>query len=277
MDLPRYDLHCHSTASDGTLTPTELLQRAEQKGIKVLALTDHDTIQGAIELTRSSQYKVKLISGAELTCAWNGRVIHIVGLGFDLESADMSDYLQNIAQLRVERARKITLQLMQLGLPDLYDEAKNLSDGGSIGRPHFAKAMVKLGLVASEQQAFKKYLAVGKKGDVKMQWPDISDTVDVIKQAGGFSVIAHPTKYKMTFTKLRAVVADFVQCGGDGLEVSYPGVTPDQHYHLLRIADQYNLLTSAGSDFHSPAQGWAELGKYPPLKSVKNHILSHLL
>lgn len=277
MDLPRYDLHCHSTASDGSLSPEKLLQRAEQKGIEVLALTDHDTVLGAVRLIKSGGQNVRIISGAELTCVWNGRMIHIIGLGFDLESEVISSYLKGIAELRIQRSRKIAQRMIKLGLPDLYATAEQLSGGGSIGRPHFAKAMVNMGVVDSEQQAFKKYLGAGKKGDIKMEWPDISQTIDVIKKSGGFSIIAHPTKYNMTFTKLRSVIADFVKCGGDGIEISYPGVTPDHHLHLLRIAEQNNLLVSAGSDFHSPGQGWTDIGKYPPLKSNNNHVLNHLL
>ena len=110
-----------------------------------------------------------------------------------------------------------------------------------------------------------------------MEWPDLSDAVRVIKCAGGIAVLAHPTKYKMTFTKIRSAIVDFIDVGGEAIEVSYPGVTPDHHLHLLRIAENNNLLLSAGSDFHNPGNSWTDIGKYPPLKSTDNHVLSRIL
>lgn len=277
MELPHYDLHCHSTASDGSLSPQELIERAKRNNIKVLALTDHDTISGYELLSANPVEGIELIVGSELTCLWNRRVIHVVGLGLQAGSESLQEYFSHINTLRVQRAKKIAQQLKRLGLPDIYEEARALAGDGTIGRPHFAKVLLKNKLVATEQQAFKKYLGVGKKGDVKMEWPSLGEAISVIKEAGGFAVLAHPTKYKMTFSKLREVIADFVDEGGQVLEVSYPGMTPDHHNHLLRIAEQYNLMISAGSDFHTPSQGWTDLGKYPRLKTQENHVLGHLL
>ncbi|WP_350227792.1 PHP domain-containing protein [Neptuniibacter halophilus] len=277
MDLPRYDLHCHSTASDGSLSPADLLNRARSRGIEVLSLTDHDTLEGVRELMRQDLEGIQLVPGTELTCLWQGRVIHLVGLGLDPENNDLQAYLNNLALLRRQRSEKIARQLEKMGVPPVYAEAQALAGKGSIGRPHFARALVEKGFVVNEQQAFKKYLGAGKKGDVKMPWPDLADAVSVLKAAGGVSIIAHPTKYKMTFTKIRSLVADFIAAGGDGIEVSYPGVTPDHQLHLNRIAESNNLLVSAGSDFHTPDAGWTDLGKYPPLKTTKNHVLRLLI
>lgn len=277
MDLPSYDLHCHSTASDGALAPLELLERARSRDIKILALTDHDTVQGVREIERYSDQEIKIIPGTELTCLWNSRVIHLVGLGFDSGSPELNAYLARINELRVARSQTIAQRMVKLGLPDLYGDAQRLAGNGVVGRPHYARAMVEKGLVANEQQAFKKYLGAGKRGDVKMEWPSIEEAVSVIKRAGGVSVIAHPTKYKMTFTKIRALVADFVSIGGDGIEISYPGATPDHQFHLFRIATENRLMVSAGSDFHTPSNGWTDLGKYPPLKGQENHVLNYLL
>ncbi|MCP4594970.1 PHP domain-containing protein [Neptuniibacter sp.] len=276
MDLPRYDLHCHSTMSDGSLSPEDLVQRAEARGLEVLALTDHDTIEGVYKL-QELRSDLHFISGAEFTCAWNRRILHIVGLGFDSEAAELRQYFARLSELRKSRAEKIAAQLIKMGLPDLLEDAAAQSGGGSIGRPHFARAMVARKVVSNEQQAFKKYLGVGKKGDVKMEWPSLEEAVSVIRSASGIAVLAHPTKYKMTFTKIREAIADFVAVGGEGIEISYPGVTPDHQFHLIRIAKDNGLLISAGSDFHSPGQGWTDIGKYPPLKSEENHILSRLL
>lgn len=277
MDLPRYDLHCHSTASDGVLSPAEILQLAQDKNINVLALTDHDTIAGAQALCSAQQQGVKLILGAEFTCQWNSRILHILGLGINGESEELRNYLCRLELLRTQRAEKIAERLMKMGLPDLLEAAAKAADGGSIGRPHFARVMQEKGIVSTQQQAFKKYLGAGKKGDVKIEWPELSETVSTISQASGLSVLAHPTKYKMTFTKIREAVHAFKEVGGTGIEVSYPGVTPDQHMHLNRIAKTNQLFVSAGSDFHSPNHGWNDLGKFPALKETDNHILHKLL
>lgn len=277
MDLPRYDLHCHSTASDGVLSPSELLNLAHEKGLEVLALTDHDTIAGFNELKALNRNQVKIISGSEFTCQWNSRILHIVGLGIDSESAKLKKYFVHLEFLRTQRAKEIASRLIKMGLPDLFSDAEKAADGGSIGRPHFARVMLEKGLVSNEQQAFKKYLGAGKKGDVKIEWPDLSETISTISESSGLSVLAHPTKYKMTFTKIREVIAAFKELGGAGIEVSYPGVTPDQHMHLNRIAKNNQLMISAGSDFHSPNHGWTDLGKFPPLKETENHILHRLL
>ncbi|KXJ57046.1 MAG: phosphotransferase [Neptuniibacter sp. Phe_28] len=277
MELPKYDLHCHTTASDGALEPHVLLARAKERQIEVLAITDHDTLAGIAQFSDEDLEGIRLISGVEFTCTWNQRVLHIVGLGLDVTSVELKDYLATLSALRLARARKVADQLMTMGLPDLYLAAKEKGGEGVIGRPHFARVMLEQGLVSTEQQAFKKYLGIGKKGDVKMEWPSLVEVLSVIKNAGGVSILAHPTKYKMTFTKLRGAINDFTEAGGDGIEVSYPGMTPDHHFQLLRIAKEKNMMISAGSDFHSPGHTWTDLGKYPPLKSNVNHVLNYLL
>jgi predicted metal-dependent phosphoesterase TrpH len=276
MELPKYDLHCHSTASDGALPPSELMALAKKNQIEVISLTDHDTLNGYAQLTDEDKEGIDIIIGTELTCLWNRRVLHILGLGLDMNSSQLQEYLRGVSELRVARARKVADQLISMGLPDLFEAAKEKAGEGVIGRPHFARVMFEQKLVSTEQQAFKKYLGIGKKGDVKMEWPTLEEAISVIHRAGGLAVLAHPTKYNMTFTKLRTVINDFVAVGGNGLEVSYPGMTPDHHFHLIRIAKDNDLLVSAGSDFHSPGHKWTDLGRYPVLKSTDNHILSRL-
>ena len=277
MELPHYDLHCHSSASDGVLAPEVLLQRAVDRRIKVLALTDHDTVKGVEQLADQLGSEITLIPGAEFTCLWGKRVLHIVGLGLDLASSELHSYFSDLNALRIERAKKIAQQLQKMGLPDLYENAAALAGAGTIGRPHFAKAMVAQGIVINEQQAFKKYIGTGKKADIKVEWPSLEQVVKTIHRAQGISVLAHPTKYKMTFTKLRSAIADFAAVGGDGIEISYPGITPEHQRHLVRIAESNQLLISAGSDFHSPSQGWADLGKFPKLPSYEHHVLEKLI
>ncbi|MCV6587945.1 MAG: PHP domain-containing protein [Marinobacterium sp.] len=277
----RYDLHTHSTASDGALSPAQLLARARHQQLQVLALTDHDTVTGVQQLQRQLQAEqatdITLISGTELTCLWQAKVIHIVGLGLDENSTLLQQYLYEVDQLRNQRAEKIALKLMKRNLPDLLDDARKMADGGVIGRPHFAAAMVARKLVKTEQQAFSHYLGSSKTGDVKMCWPDMEQAIKVIVRAGGVAVLAHPTKYRFTFTRIRALLSAFSAAGGKGLEVSYTGISPSHQLELIKLVHQYDLLASAGSDFHNPAHHWTEVGRFMPLKATAPHILDHLL
>jgi len=276
VEYPRYDLHTHSTASDGTLSPAELVQRASEKGVEVLALTDHDTVAG-VRAVLGQTGELRLIAGAELTCLWGKRMVHIVGLGLDIDSAALQAYLADLDLLRQQRAEKVAERLRKRGLPDLLPAARALAADGVIGRPHFAAAMVQQGLVRNEQQAFSLYLGTGKTGDVKMVWPDMAEAVAIIRDAGGKAVLAHPTKYRFTFTKIRELLADFVECGGEAMEVSYTGISPSHQLELIKLVEKFDLLASAGSDFHSPEHHWTEVGRFAPLRKPVPHIIDHLL
>jgi predicted metal-dependent phosphoesterase TrpH len=263
--IGQFDLHMHSNVSDGTLSPTELVQRISKTDVKVMALTDHDTLGGLAEAkTEADRHGIQFINGVELTCDWRGRVIHLVGLGFDPSSDKFEAYMDHLVQLRYQRAEKIAERLEKRGVArGLFDLAKQYAGEGQIGRPHFAQALLELGKVESMQEAFDKYLGQGCAGDVKAEWPAIEQSIALIKEAGGVAILAHPTKYKMTFTKLRELMADMLSAGADGLEVSYPGVTPGHQHELIKLADRAGCWVSAGSDFHSPDQRWTALGRYP--------------
>lgn len=271
-----YDLHCHSRASDGTLAPAALVKAAAAADVRVLALTDHDTLAGLQEARQAADNEgIRLIDGVELTCLWQRRVIHLLGLGIDPQAPGWHCYLNTLRALREGRAEKIASKLVARGLPDLLAEAREVAGRAPVGRPHFAQAMLNRGLVATPQQAFDSWLGQGQVGDVKAQWPDLAAAVEQIKAAGGYALVAHPTKYKMTFTRLRALVADLLAAGGDGIEVSYPGVTPNHLRDLLQLADRQSLWVSAGSDFHSPLQRWTALGRFAAFSSER-HLLKRL-
>jgi len=274
---PVYDLHCHSTASDGLLSPSELINEADARGVLYLALTDHDTLGGlAAARAEASGRALNLINGVELTCVWQRHCIHVLGLGFDADASCFEPYLTRLDELRLERAERIARRLEQKRLPNLLEAALAIAAGGQIGRPHFAAALINAGIVETAQEAFDRYLGRNKAGDVKVDWPDIAEAVAVIKTAGGFSVIAHPTKYNLTFTKIRQLCDDFKAQGGDGIEISYPGVIPDHTRELQRIASQRGLLVSGGSDFHSNNNRWSALGRFPVLPIGDGHLLSAL-
>ncbi|MFD1805703.1 PHP domain-containing protein [Pasteurella oralis] len=255
-----YDLHCHSIASDGILSPSQLIQRAAEKGVNVLALTDHDTLAGLIEARQlATQFDIELISGVEISTLWENRTIHIVGLNFTENSTEMTALLTQQAVIRYQRAIEIGEKLAKIGVENAFEEARKLA-AGEVTRAHYARLLVQTGKVSNENQAFKKYLSQGKSCYVKAQWCDIPTAIKVIHQTGGLAVLAHPLRYTMTTKWLKKLIADFKQWGGDALEVAGCGQTKDQRLLLARWAKENTLLCSVGSDFHFPC-GWIELGK----------------
>ncbi|BBB25369.1 PHP domain-containing protein [Amphritea japonica] len=277
-ELPYSDLHCHSCYSDGELTPAELLQGASEQGVEVFALTDHDTVAGVQELRAAAiDSSVRVLSGTELTCSWGRNMVHIIGLGFDETDSLLGEYLRGLDRLRLERAELIAQRLIKRNIPDLLSRALELAGAGQIGRPHFAQAMVEAGVVKNEVQAFNRYLGAGKVGDVKVEWPSMEQGIDIIRQSGGVSVLAHPTKYKMTFTKVRLMVESFSGQGGEAIEISYPGVESGHTPQLDKLAAKHKLMVSAGSDFHKRQFHWTGIGKYPGYCSNNAHVLSKLL
>lgn len=262
------DLHCHSLASDGALSPQDLVTRAHERGVKVLALTDHDTTAGLAQARlQADSVGMKLVTGIEFSTQWRAYGIHILGLHFDEEHPAMKSAVARQQQARVTRSEQIAARLQKKGLPDLLADAVRCSESGVPGRPHFAQAMVEAGLVKDFQEAFKKYLGAGKAGDVKAGWPSVGEAVEWIREAGGLAVIAHPRKYDMTLTKLRALIEEFMAAGGQGIEVSVSGQKQGEIGLLVDLCRRSGLLASSGSDFHSPRFAWADLGSQARLPS----------
>lgn len=255
------DLHCHSTASDGALSPGDLVRRAGEKGVTHLALTDHDTIAGLDDARAAAQdIGVSLVAGTELSCQWKSHTIHIVGLDFDTSGHELNAALERQNDNRWRRARTIADKLARLKIDDMVEKATLKAGGDVPGRPHFARVLVDEGAVKDSAQAFKRYLGAGKAGDVKGFWPSLEDVVQWITSAGGIAVLAHPRKYKLTATKLRALTGDFRQAGGRAIEVSTSGQSSGDLGFLAELCRRENLLASQGSDFHFPGAPWCELG-----------------
>lgn len=266
-----YDLHSHSTASDGVLTPQQLVIRAHEKGVNVLALTDHDTIDGLVEASMSAtQLGIELINGVEISTVWQNKVIHIVGLGFDANSEAMQTLLKKQAQIREMRALKIAEKLTKCGIPDPYVGAKALTDG-EITRAHYARYLVQLGKVKNETQAFKRYLGQNKPAYVAADWVDLQMANDVIHQAGGLAVCAHPLRYPLTRKWLMRLLTEFKEMGGDAVEVAHNGQSPQQRQELAKIVTDLDMYASVGSDFHFP-HSWVELGKNLTLPEISQPI-----
>jgi len=262
------DLHNHSSASDGELSPEDLLQRAQGLGVELMALTDHDTIDGYLALRQSASATaptLQLIPGVELSCVWSKMLIHVVGLGFDADNESLRQALLGQQQARRQRAQLIAAKLEKYGFSGGYDYACDLAGESQIGRPHFAQFLLDKGYVSSLNQAYKKYLGAGKAGDVKLTWPAMASAIDWIVRAGGVAVLAHPLHYKITATKMRALLGDFKAGGGRAIEVICGQQNKDRTQYLSQLATQFELMGSVGSDFHRPGSPWSELGKAGPL------------
>ncbi len=261
------DLHSHTTASDGILTPSELVRRAVNNQIDILAITDHDTIKGITEaqnVIKDENLPVKLICGVEISTIWKNNEIHIVGLNIDIEHSELLALLLSQEQKRIKRAIAISEKLAKLHIEDAYAQAQQFAKGDIVSRAHFARFLVAKGWVKDVKQAFKKYLGKSGYAYVANQCCSISDAVNVIHAAGGQAVLAHPTRYDLTLTKLKLLMADFKACGGDAIEVSQSRQTQDDLQKLAKLANEFELLASQGSDFHDLVN-YLDLGKTTPL------------
>ncbi|MGD8265815.1 MAG: PHP domain-containing protein [Chromatiales bacterium] len=262
-----YDLHAHSTASDGTLTPAELVSHAVASGVNVLAITDHDTTAGFTEALQAARQNpgFVMVPGIELSVTWNRQTVHIVGLGIDPEHHVLQAGLERIMEFRQWRAEEIGRRLENSGIENAYQHAKAFSNGKLISRTHFARHLVAIGKAKDIRDVFRHYLVAGKPGHVAGEWAALEEAVGWIHGAGGQAVIAHPARYRMTRTKLRKLIGDFRECGGEAIEVVSGSHSKDDMYNMARHAADFGLLASAGSDFHSPEQAWISMGRLPEL------------
>ncbi len=261
------DLHTHTTASDGVLTPSELVERARLAGVDCLAITDHDCIGGFLEARnycRDSRIDLCLVSGIEFSCRWSGTTVHIVGLGVKAEHSLLLQGIDQLTQARDRRGEKIGERLAARGFHGALEGARTQAGRSQLGRPHFAQWMVEQGHVADIQEAFSRYLGQGRCGDVKAFWPELAEVVGWITGSGGVAVVAHPLKYRMTRMKLRRLVVDFKAAGGEAIEVVTGRQTRDQTGGMRRLASEYSLEASVGSDFHRDTSWGAGLGVETP-------------
>ncbi len=259
------DLHCHTMHSDGVLTPSELIERACKNGVELLSITDHDTLAAYLEPLDTGG--LTLIPGIELSTTWKNINVHILGLNVDPGSKAMREATSLQSDARDQRAELISKALAKKGLTDTLQGARQIAGTSQIGRPHFARHLVDTGKCASLKAAYKKYLGAGKAGDIKSLWAEMDTVIKWITKSGGLPVLAHPAKYKLTRTRLRSLVKDFTAQGGTGLEVVSGSQQQDITTTLGSLADDFDLLASCGSDFHTPENSWTELGKISPLPS----------
>lgn len=266
------DLHCHSNVSDGTLTPAAVAARAKAQGVDVWALTDHDELDGIAEARdAATALGLRFVPGVEISVTWGGETVHIVGLKIDEKNPDLVRGLEATRGGRAERALEMGAQLAAAGIPHAFDGAlKFVGNPDLISRTHFARYLVEIGICADVKDVFRNYLIEGKPGYVPHRWARLQDAVRWIRGAGGVAIVAHPGRYKFSDLQQHALLTEFIQAGGAGIEVVTGSHTADQYDVYAKVAATYGLLASRGSDFHGPDESHIELGALPPLpRAVK--------
>lgn len=270
------DLHSHSTASDGRLTPSDLIARAAAFGVTILALTDHDTIDGLTAARRATaEHDLAFVNGVEISVSWQRRTLHIVGLAFDPEADTLKAGLAGLQHTRYERARLIGERLRRVGLENGLDRAVALAGTGQLTRPHFARLLVEDGLCRDTNDAFKRYLRPGKPGYAAIEWTSLEASIRWIREAGGIAVLAHPFGYGFSGAWRRRAIAAFATAGGQALEICTGRSNPDQESQAAHDAREHGLYGSLGSDFHGPEQFWLALGRLHTLPRSVQPVWEH--
>ena len=267
------DLHCHSNYSDGAHSPQFVLDRARANGVTHLALTDHDCIDGLLDLKRMSlPGDIDLIAGVEISSVWNNQEIHIVGLGIEPLHQKLQSLLQTQQEKRWQRMSMIAQSMTKAGVNGLINYLKE-SGCVSPSRSHVAYFLMQRGKVSSFKKAFKTLNRNGRYY-VSPQWCTVSEAIIAIQSAGGFAVLAHPHRYPLNNRRIKSLVADFTLAGGDAMEVSYSNISNEDCEFLGKLCVESNLLASQGSDFHTVDATWKDIGKVRslPASCTKNAI-----
>lgn len=267
VHLLNADLHCHSRFSDGTLSPSALARRAHDNGVGLWALTDHDEVSGLAEAATAAQaLGLDFVTGVEISVTFAGETVHIVGLGFDAEHDELNTGLANTRGGRLARARAMADGLAQVGLQGAFEGAQHyVGNPALISRTHFARWLVETGVCADTSSVFRRYLTEGKPGFVPHRWAGLGDAVRWITRAGGVAVIAHPGRYKLTVNEEFALFSEFKAHGGQGVEVLTGSHGHADATKYTAMAQEFGLLASRGSDFHSPEESRIDLGTLPDL------------
>jgi predicted metal-dependent phosphoesterase TrpH len=261
------DLHCHSTISDGTMSPAAVAARAHAGGVEYWALTDHDEVAGqAVAREAAESLGMHFVPGVEISVTWAGQTVHIVGLQIDPACQELIDGLAQTRSGRARRARDMADALAKVGIEGAYEGAlRHVGNPDLISRTHFARWLVDEGVCESIGDVFREYLSEGRPGYVGHRWATLAEAIRWIRAAGGIAVMAHPGRYDYTDVQHDALFDEFTQLGGGAVEVVTGSHTPDQYRRYADVARRYGLLASRGSDFHGPGEGRVELGKLPPL------------
>jgi predicted metal-dependent phosphoesterase TrpH len=268
-DAAAVDLHLHSTASDGRLAPAELVRHAAARGVRHLALTDHDTTAGVAEAAAAAAVAgVGFVPGIELSADWRGRGIHVLGLAIDPNSPALQAGIERLHAIRAGRAERIADRLEAARAPGRAALAAVLAATALPTRTHFARALVDLGAARDAGDAFDRLLRRGRPGYVSSQWPGLAEVTAWIVAAGGTAVLAHPLRYTLSNGARRELAREFREAGGRGIEVATGGASAAQFAEAVTLATRTGLDGSAGSDFHDPAIAWNPPGRLAKLPAL---------
>ena len=275
FSMDTIDLHTHSTFSDGTFTPLQLVKYAEEKGLKAFAITDHDITEG-IKEAKSIETNVEVISGVEISTRYDKKEIHIVGLYVNENDADLNKQLKYYREKRVTRNFEILEKLNSLGVDITIDDVKESCTGDVISRAHIAKALVSKGFVGSYTEAFDRYLGDNKCAYVPRETLNYEESMELITKAGGVPVLAHPLLYKMSDTNLENMMVKLRQKGLKAVEVYYSTHSNSDTQHVMAMANRVGLIYSGGSDFHGATKPKIDMGTGMGKLAVPYEILEKI-
>ena len=261
------DLHCHSTASDGLLTATEVVRRAAENGVELLALTDHDDLGGLGEARSiADEVGMRFVNGVEISIEWGGLQVHILGFAFAADDEQLNTGLTSIRTGRIDRARRMAAELDKIGINGCYEGAmRHAENSNLISRSHFARYLVEAGVCKDVRSVFESYIVPGRPGYVDHRWVTLADSVGWILGAGGVAAVAHPGRYKLSRLEMRQLLDEFKSLGGQAIEVVSGSHSTENVTVFSRLAREYGFMASRGSDFHGPGESYVDLGKLAPL------------
>ncbi len=259
--MRRVDLHIHTTASDGSLSPREVVNYAKEKGLAAVAITDHDTTAGVKEaVEEGKRIGVEVVEGVELSVDFSGGTMHLLGYFIDPEDKELNERLRIVQRARAERNEKMVKRLNELGMEISLEEVRALASDGQVCRPHFAQLLVKKGYVRDIDEAFERFLCKGGPAYVeKFKFPP-SEAIDFIHRAGGLAVLAHPFTLNLDEGPLERLVRELKEAGLEGIEVFYPDHTSEQTAFYQELAKRYDLVITGGTDYHGKVREGIEIG-----------------
>ena len=273
------DLHCHSTVSDVLLSPAAVVRRAQDNGVELLALTDHDELGGLAEARAiADEIGLRFVDGVEVSISWgDDQTVHILGLGIDPANTALLAGLHQVRSGRDSRAGRMAAELDKVGIHGAYEGAlRHAGNPALVSRSHFARYIVEQGHVKEVKSVFDYWLAKGKPGYVEHSWATLADALRWIIGAGGTAVIAHPGRYRLSSVERRQLFVAFKDLGGRGIEVLSGSQKDEEVREFSRIAREFGFLASRGSDFHGPGESWIDLGKMPDLPEDLTPVWSQL-
>ena len=275
--MDKIDLHVHTTASDGTMSPKEVVSLATMLGLKAIAITDHDTMAGLEEAGKTAELMgISVVPGIEISSSYKGKEVHILGYFLDPEAQKLKDYMAWVQSSRKSRNEKILERLRKKGFDITLEQLEAEFPDASLGRPHIARRLVELGAVASVKEAFRRYLDVGRSCYVPREMIPFADGARLIQDCGGVAVLAHPLQYGFPRGELEALVKVAAEAGFTGMEIYYTGYTQADMNKLYDLAEKYTLLPTGGSDFHGENKPGVQLGIGDGKLSVPAYMLAML-